>query len=62
MVIYNLYILCISADPDKTNTPLIVDANAVLTCPISLQGFQSVARRHSEAVEAGSSMNLQQFP
>jgi hypothetical protein len=33
--------------PDKTDAPLVVDANAELTLAVAAQGFQPIAGRYS---------------
>ena len=51
VVISNLYIERISFFPDETDPPLVVNPNAVLTCPLFLKGFEMVAaidRQHPE--------------
>jgi hypothetical protein len=48
MVIDNFNIKNITVQPAKTNTPLIVDANAVLSRSVTRQGFKSIARRTTQ--------------
>ncbi len=51
MVISDLYIERVSFFPDETDPPLVVDPDAVLTCPIFLKGFEMVTtidRQHPE--------------
>lgn len=45
MIVRNLNIFGIRARPHKTNTPLIVDANAVLPFPVAGKFFQPIAGR-----------------
>jgi len=40
MVIHNLNIKNISGCPGKTHTPLFVDTDAVLVCPVSFQRLE----------------------
>jgi hypothetical protein len=47
--------------PNKTNSPLIIDANAVLSFSIALQGFQVIARWHSQTDQFSDRMQLQQL-
>jgi hypothetical protein len=47
--------------PYKTNTKLIVDADAVLTPPLSFQWFQHVSRRLPEIVQTGSCIHPVEF-
>jgi hypothetical protein len=37
--------------PDKTDTILVVDPDAVLALPILLEGFQSVGRGNPEVMQ-----------
>ena len=51
VVISDLYIERIAFFPDETDSPLVVDPNAVLTCPVFLKGFEMVTtinRKHAE--------------
>jgi len=47
--------------PNKTDSPLIIDANAVLSFSIALQGFQVIARGHSQTDQFIYGMKLQQL-
>jgi hypothetical protein len=38
--------------PDEANPPSIVDPNAVLSSPISLECFEMVARRNTKILQA----------
>jgi hypothetical protein len=44
--------------PNKTETELVVDADAVLAGSITAQQFQTVARRDAEVIEAPSDVQL----
>jgi len=47
--------------PDKANSELIVDSDAVLSRSISLKCFQPVARGNAKIVECEASLHLIQF-
>jgi hypothetical protein len=47
--------------PHKTNTKLIVDADAVLAPPLTRQRFQPVTRGLAEIVKAGGCVHPVQF-
>ena len=47
-----------SVRPEKAQAVLVVDADAVLTCPITSQGFQPVAWRDPQVVESVSNLQL----
>jgi hypothetical protein len=40
--------------PTNTDPPLVIDADAVLSFAVALQGLKPVSRRHSEVVQARS--------
>ena len=42
VVISDLYIERVSFFPDETDPPLVVNPDAVLTCPVFLKGFEMV--------------------
>ena len=56
MVVNNLNVCWAGgpAPPLKTNSPLVIDANAVLTLSVALQSFESVARQRTEISEFDS--------
>jgi hypothetical protein len=43
MIIHNFNVAGAILSPAKTNTPLPIDPDAVLSCPITGQRFQSIA-------------------
>jgi hypothetical protein len=48
--------------PYKANAKLIVDADTVLTAPVSFQRFQHISRRLSQIVQAGSRIHPVELP
>jgi hypothetical protein len=48
--------------PDEADTPLIVDANAMLTLTIALQGFQAIARWRTKKFQCRRTVELLKFP
>jgi len=48
VIIRNLHVVSVSVAPYKTNTPLVVDAYAVLPRTVTFQLMKSVTRRHSQ--------------
>jgi hypothetical protein len=48
--------------PYETDTPLIVDSDAALPCPVALQLLQSVARRRAKVSQLNSRMEHEQLP
>jgi hypothetical protein len=59
MIVNNFHFNRIAISPSKTQAPLIVDANTVLACSISLQRFKAVSRNISQVGE--SSRGIQHF-
>jgi hypothetical protein len=61
VVVHNLDLECISITPDETNTPLVVDADAVLPFALAPQSLQPIARRRSQIAQLRSAIQLPQF-
>jgi hypothetical protein len=60
VVINNLNPDGITARPNKTQTPLIIDTNTVLPLALALQGFKPVVGRNFYVIQIhGSVQNLQ---
>jgi hypothetical protein len=51
MIINDLHVEGVSVGPSKTDAPLVVDANAVLTLSPSLQGLEPVRRRNCQIAQ-----------
>jgi hypothetical protein len=51
MVVRDLDVRSVSVHPSKADTPLIVDPNTHLPCPISFQGFEPIAGRITQVVD-----------
>lgn len=47
--------------PDEANSILIIDSDAVLACPITLECLQPVPRRNLQILEAGAGLDLIQL-
>ena len=56
MIIHNLNLKRIAPSPAKTDPPLIVDADAVLPLPFSLEGLQAVSGRGSKVAQLQSAI------
>ena len=58
MVVRDLNIVRSVLFPDKADAILIVDANAVLTSPVSLQSLQLVSGRKAQVAQVGRGFEL----
>lgn len=54
MIIDYLHIVSVIRSPIKTNSPLVVDANAVLSEAIAGKFFQAISRRNTKVVNCFS--------
>jgi hypothetical protein len=61
VVVHYLYTFRARARPAKTDAPLIIDANAVLSQPVTFQSFKSVAWRHSQVIQATGNLQLSEL-
>jgi hypothetical protein len=61
MIVHDFNIKHIAALKPEADTPLFIDADAVTALPVALQGFQPIARRHTQKIKCGGGMKLLQF-
>ena len=61
MVINDFDAFCTRISPTKADTPLIVDADAVLTGTITLECFKVIAWRHPQIIKPTSNFDLPKF-
>ena len=61
MIVHDFNIVNAIGFPDKTQPPLIVDANAVLAFAITSQRFKTIARRHALARKRCRAIQLLQL-
>jgi len=47
--------------PDKTDAPLVVNADAVLARQVALEGFEAVAWRHTQVTQGFSGGELREL-
>ena len=62
MIVHDFNVVRVAFAPVKTDSPLVVDANAVLSLSSAFQGFEPVARRHGHLPQFRSCVQQQQFP
>jgi hypothetical protein len=48
--------------PDKTNTPLVIDRNAVLTLAIATPRLQTITGRRRQVAQSTGRIQLAKFP
>lgn len=61
MIVRYLDIVCISFKPAEADTPLVVDADAMLTSAIANEAFQPICRRDAQIVQAFRDIELNQL-
>jgi hypothetical protein len=62
VIVAEFDLIGISVFPDKTDSPLIVDAHGMLTCTTALQRLKTIAGRHAQIIKADGSVESHQFP
>jgi hypothetical protein len=61
MVIGYFHVKSVTLPPSKTNPPLIVDPNTVLSFPVSFESLQTVAWKSCEVLQRQSARQKQKF-
>ncbi len=61
VVIHYFYVLSACVGPAETDTPLIIDTNAVLTFSVADQRFKAIARGHPQIVQSARDMPRPRF-
>ena len=61
MVVNDLNPFWTSVAPPEADTPLIIDSDAVLSCSITAQMLEPVARRNPKILETTRGVNLPQL-
>jgi hypothetical protein len=62
MIVDDFDLVGVAAAPTKTNSPLVVDADTVLTGSVAVQQFEAIAGRNPQFVERNRRVQYQQFP
>jgi hypothetical protein len=62
VVINNLDIFRVPVTPSETDTPLIVDPDAVLAGAVTCQSLKPITRREPQVVKPGRGVQIAQFP
>lgn len=58
MIVDYLHVVCVPLLPTKTDSPLVVDANAVLSGTITCQLLKAIAKGHAQVVERSGRIKL----
>src|SRR6185437_4847178 len=61
MIVHDFRVPRLAVAPDKTDPPLLVDADAVLPGPVALEPFQAVAGRIAQVVHRCCRIERMQF-
>ncbi len=61
MIINDLHIVGVAFPPDEADSPLAVDANAMLPFPFALQSLKTVARRNGHVRQLPRKIQLLQL-
>jgi len=61
MVVDDLDLVSVSVPPHEADTPLVIDADAMGSCSIAFEGFESVARRHPQIFQGFCSVEHHQL-
>jgi hypothetical protein len=61
MIVDNLHVIGVTVTPHKTDAPLLVHTDAVLSLAIVRQGLESIARRHAQGLKNRGRMKLFQL-
>jgi hypothetical protein len=61
MVIHNFHIAHIAIFPSEANSPLTIDANAVLPLTVAFQRFKLIAGRLPEILKGSDTMQIEQL-
>jgi len=62
VVVRHFYVEGIASSPSEADSPLLIDPNAVLACPVSLQALQPIARWHPQVIDPFSRIQQEQLP
>lgn len=58
MIIHDRNVAGVPVAPNKADTPLIVDPNAVLSLTVSVERFQPIARRRCQVPQISGNIQL----
>jgi hypothetical protein len=62
VIIDDLDIFGVALRPSEADTPLIINPNAHLSCPVPFQNFESITRWIPQVFHCGRRTQLSEFP
>lgn len=62
MIIDDFNFVSVPISPPKTNSPPVIDSNAVLASTITLECFQPIPGRHAEVIKTLGRVQLNKLP
>jgi len=62
MIVQDLYQVGVSGMPFETDTPPVIDPNAVLASPVSAKLFQMVGWGNAQVLQGGGIVQHAKFP
>jgi hypothetical protein len=61
MIVNNLNVVGVTASPEETDAPPVIDADAVLTPTVAFERFQAVTWRNQQVLKGSSAVEIQQL-
>jgi len=61
VIVHNFDLVGVAFAPTKADSPLVIDADAVLPLSVALESFKPIARRHSYLPQVCGCVQRQQF-
>ncbi len=61
MIVNNFDVVCVVFSPNETDSPLVIDPNAVLALAIPSESLETISRRDAEIFQLFCSVGVKQF-
>lgn len=62
VVVFNRYLTGVAIDPDKADTPLVIDPNTVFSISFPRKSFEMITRWGTKIVDRNGGMKHEKFP
>ena len=62
MIVHDLDITCAGSRPAKADSKLVIDANTVLSGPVTLEFLEAISRRDTKVCKHARDLQLTQLP